>query len=140
MKQVISVLVILCWLTPPLQSQPRPQGQGDAGLLESYKIGWLTRRLALTPDEAQKFWPIYEQYSKEVRQAYQVFRNDKNEIQLEESLLNIKKKYSVEFLKAIKPGKINDFFLAEKEFNEMVRREMIRRQQMEGRRYPPPPH
>ena len=140
MKQLFSVLVILCWLTPTLQSQPRPQGPGDSGMLESYKIGWLTRRLALTPDEAQKFWPMYGLYTREVRQAYQVYRNDKNRIELEESLLNIKKKYSLEFVKAISPGKINDFFNAEIEFNNMVRREQLRRQQqMQGRPYPPPP-
>jgi hypothetical protein len=142
MKQLFSVLVILCWLTPPLQSQqPGPEPKpGDGGLLESYKIGWLTRRLAFTPEEAQKFWPIYGLYTKEVRQAYQVFRNDKNRIELEETLLNIKKKYSLEFVKAIPPGKINDFFNAEIEFNNMVRREQLRRQQMQGRPYPPPPN
>jgi len=132
--------VILFWLTPPLQSQPKPQTQGDGGMLETFKIGFLTRRLALTPDEAQKFWPIYGFYTKEVQQAYQVYHNDKNEIELEESLLNIKKKYSLEFVKAIPPPKINTFFKAERDFNEIVRREMQRRQQMQGRPYPPPPN
>lgn len=140
MKQLFSVLVILCWLTPPLQSQPKPQRQMGQGKLEAFKIGWLTNRLALTPDEAQRFWPIYQEYSREVQQAYQVYRNDKNQLGLEESLLNIKKKYSVEFVKAIPPGKINEFFRAEVEFNEMIRREMLRRQQMQGRPYPPPPN
>ena len=140
MKQLFSVLVILCWLTLPLQSQPNPQRPMGEGKLEAFKIGWLTNRLALTPEEAQKFWPIYQQYAREVRQAYQMYRNDKNRIGLEESLLNIKKKYSVEFVKAISPGKVNDFFNAEIEFNEMIRREMLRRQQMQGRPYPPPPN
>jgi hypothetical protein len=140
MKQLFSVLVILCWLTPPLQSQPNPQRDMGGGRLETFKIGWLSRRLALTSEEAQKFWPIYGVYTKEVQQAYQVYHNDKNQLELEESLLNIKKKYSLEFVKAIPPGKINDFFRAEVEFNEMVRREMIRRQQMQGRPYPAPPN
>lgn len=141
MKQLLSVLVILCWLTPPLQSQPPiPKRQMGAGMLESYKIGFITKRLALTPEEAQKFWPIYGFYTKEVQQAYQVFRINGDQLGLEEALVNIKKKYSVEFLKAISPGKINDFFRAEIEFNEMVRREMLRRQQMQGRPYPPPPN
>ena len=140
MKQLFSVLVILCWLTPPLKSQPKPQRQMGAGKLEAFKIGFITNRLALTADQAQKFWPIYGEYSKEVQQAYRVFHNDKNQLGLEESLLNIKKKYSLEFLKAIPPVKINEFFLAEVEFNEMVRREMLRRQQMQGRPYPPPPN
>jgi hypothetical protein len=140
MKQLFSVLVILFWLTPPLQSQPKPQRQGDGGMLETFKIGWLTRRLAFTPDEAQKFWPIYGFYTREVQQAWQIYRNDKNEIELEETLLNIKKKYSVEFLKAIPPPKINDFFKAEREFIDMIHREQIRRQQTQGRPYPPPPN
>lgn len=137
MKQLFSVLVILCWLTPPLQSQPKPQREGR---IEAFKIGWLTNRLNLTTEEAQRFWPIYHQYTREVQQAYQVYRDNKDQLGLEESLLNIKKKYSVEFTKAIPYGKINDFFRAEVEFNEMVRREMIRRQQTQGRPYPPPPN
>ncbi len=106
-----------------------------AGVLETMKIGFITNRLYFTPEEAQRFWPIYHLYSDEVKQAYLVYHNDRNEIGLEEALLNIKKKYSVEYLKAIPPGKINDFFRAEKDFNVIVQREMQRRQQ--GRPYGP---
>jgi hypothetical protein len=137
MKKLFSVLVILCWLTPPAHSQGQPQQQPGAGVLESMKIGFITNRLNLTPAEAEKFWPIYKLYSNEVRQAYFLYRNDRNELGLEESLLNIRKKYSVEFLKAIPPPKINDFFRAEKDFNIFVQREQQRRQ-MQGRRFPPP--
>jgi hypothetical protein len=136
MKKLFSVFVILCWLTMPAHSQvgPPPR-QPNPGVLETYKIGFITNRLLLTPEEAQRFWPIYRLYSGEVRQAYAVYRTDKNELQLEEALLNIKKKYSVEFLKAIPPPKINDFFKAEKDFNAFISKEMIRRQ-MQGRPYP----
>jgi hypothetical protein len=138
MKKLFSVLVILCWLTPSAFSQGQPQ-QSGAGGLESMKIGFLTNRLNLTPPEAEKFWPIYRLYSKEVREAYFIYHNDHNELGLEETLLNIRKKYSIEFLKAIPPPKINDFFRAEKDFNIFVQREAQRRQ-MQGRRYPPPPN
>ncbi|HTI94554.1 MAG TPA: hypothetical protein VL727_28370 [Puia sp.] len=99
-----------------------------AGLIESYKTGFITQRLNLTTEEAQKFWPIYNSYSAEVRQVNITYRQNHNELQMEESRLNIKKKYSVEFLKAISPGKINDFFKAEKDFDVIIRREMQRRQ------------
>src|ERR1700753_1020495 len=107
MKKLYSVFVILCWFgLHPVQAQvgPPPR-QTNGGNLETYKIGYITNRLLFTPEEAQKFWPIYRLYSGEVRQAYGIYRNDKNELQLEENLLNIKKKYSVEFLKAIPPPK-----------------------------------
>lgn len=137
MKKLFSVFVILCILAMPAHAQvgPPPR-QPNAGVLETYKIGFITNRLLLTPDEAQRFWPIYRLYSSEVRQAWAVYRTDKNELQLEENLLNIKKKYSVEFLKAIPPPKINEFFIAERDFNTFVRREQERRKN-EGRRLYP---
>ena len=134
MKKLLSVLVILCWLSPSAFSQVGPK-RPMAGVLETMKIGFITNRLALTPEEAQKFWPIYRLYSNEVRQAYAVYHTDKNELELEEALLNIKKKYSVAFIQAIPPPKINDFFKAEKDFNVIVQREMQRRQ-MQGRPFP----
>lgn len=136
MKKLYSVLVILCWLTPSAFSQGQPQQPGAAGVLESYKIGFITNRINLSPAEAEKFWPIYRQYSGEEKQVYAVYRTDHNELAMEEALLNIRKKYSVEFLKAIPPPKINDFFKAERDFMDFVRRENIRRQQ-QGRRFQP---
>jgi hypothetical protein len=138
MKKLFSVLVFLCWLALPAQSQGRSQGPTPGGL-EAMKTGFITNRLQLTPEEAQKFWPIYNSYAREIRQAYFIYRSQQNanEIDLEESLLNIRKKYSVEFLKAISPPKINEFFRAEKDFNIFVQRELQRRQ-MQHRPYPAP--
>jgi len=128
MKKLFSVLVILCWLAQPAWSQG--QKRNMAGQLEAMKTGFITTRLQLTPQEAQKFWPIYNAYSTEARQVIFNFRHDpnRNELAKEEALLNIKKKYSVEFLKAIPPPKINDFFQAEIDFNRLVQQEMLRRQ------------
>jgi hypothetical protein len=139
MKKLFSVLVILCWLAQPAWSQG--QKRNMAGQLEVMKTGFITTRLQLTSQEAQKFWPIYNAYSTEVRQVIFNFRHQPNssEIVLEEQLLNIKKKYSVEFLKAIPPPKINEFFKAEKDFNTFVRNEMLRRQMQRGRPYPASP-
>lgn len=30
--------------------------------IEAVKVGFFTRELDLTPEEAEKFWPVYEQY------------------------------------------------------------------------------
>ena len=129
MKKLYSVLVLLCWLAYPALSQggrfkQRP-GLAD---IESLKSAFIVQRLNMTPDESQKFWPIYNLYSAEVRQVYITYRTNNNEIQLDESLLTIRKKYSVEFLKALSPGKINDFFRAEKDFYAMLQKEKQRRQ------------
>ena len=40
--------------------------------LNTYKIGFFTKKLNLTSSEAEKFWPVYNEYQKQ-----------KNQIQLE---------------------------------------------------------
>ncbi|MFI5153404.1 MAG: hypothetical protein ACHQET_08735 [Chitinophagales bacterium] len=110
-----------------LQAQfARPQ---DGRRLEAVKIAYLTRRLDLSPEEAQRFWPIYNQYSDEMVKARQDAKlNNTPEIALEENLLNIRKKYNSEFSKALPPDKVNNFYRAEKEFGNFVQKEMERRQ------------
>ena len=107
--------------------------------LEALKIAYITKRLDLSPEEAQKFWPIYNQYAEELKRSRQeAIRNNKSEIELDESLLNIRKKYSVQFAQAISPQKIDIFFKSEKEFGNYVQKEMERRQLKNQRRMQEP--
>lgn len=127
MKKLYSVLVLLCWLTLPALSQA--PGGGWGGQLEAMKTTFITTRLRLTPLEAERFWPIYNMYDSEVKQANFNFRHSPNPNLLEHQrvLLSIREKYAVEFLKAIPPGKINDFWIAEQDFNRLVQQEINRR-------------
>ncbi len=45
--------------------------------LKAYKIAFFTKRLNLTPQEAEKFWPVYNEY-----------QDMKNKIQLERQVIN----------------------------------------------------
>jgi hypothetical protein len=40
----------------------------DFKKIESYKIQYLTETLDLSPEKAQKFWPIYNEYQKQTRE------------------------------------------------------------------------
>ena len=99
--------------------------------LEALKIAYITNRLNLSPEEAQKFWPIYNQYSLELKVArMKAVDNRSSEIELDESLLNIRKKYNTLFLQVLSPQKVDIFFKSEKEFGHFVQKEMERRQQL----------
>jgi hypothetical protein len=113
-------------------------GNGNGNRLEVLKIAYLTNRLNLSTEEAQRFWPIYNQYAEEIRAAHQdANKNGRNEIELEESILNIRKKYNGEFAKALSPEKVNTFFRSEKEFGNFVQKEIQRRQlRMQQQRRP----
>ena len=59
MKRVILFgLIITAFILPQkLMSQA-----GNMDRMDSYKIAFFTRRLNLTPAEAEKFWPVYNEY------------------------------------------------------------------------------
>ncbi len=121
MKRLL-LLALICFFTLKAISQ-------DGSRLEALKIAYLTKRLNLSPEEAQKFWPVYNQYMDEIRLARQNSkRNNGTELDLEDTILHIRKKYNAEFSKALSPEKVNEFYRAEKEFGNFVQKEIERRQ------------
>jgi hypothetical protein len=48
---------------PPLAGQPvAPEARRR---IEQYKIAFLTRALDLSPDQAQRFWPVYNEFNRQ---------------------------------------------------------------------------
>lgn len=97
--------------------------------LEALKIAYITKKMDLSPEEAQKFWPIYNQYAAELKEArQQAEKNNETEISLDENQLKIRKKYDTRFEQVLSADKVNTFFKSEKEFGVFVQKEMERRQ------------
>ncbi|WP_207511848.1 hypothetical protein [Longitalea luteola] len=111
--------------------------RGNGSRIEALKIAYLTKKLNLSTDEAQRFWPIYNEYMNEIRKTRIDARANKEaEIPTEEKLLNIRKKYNGEFNKALSSEKVNTFFKAEKEFGTVLQKELMERrmQRIENRK------
>ena len=103
----------------------QPPGGGQK--LEAIKIAYITRQLNLSPQEAQRFWPVYNNYSNEVKIARNAHPND--EIAFEEALVTIRKQYKPAF-KAIlvMEERVNKVFTIEVEYRNMLRNELKQRQ------------
>jgi len=101
----------------------------NGGMLESVHIGYIIRTLNLSPAESERFWPIYNLYITEIRQARMSYKATGDELKLDETVLNIKKKYSVQFGIALSPARANEFFRAEREFANFVQKEYMQRKQ-----------
>src|SRR4030043_2082544 len=71
-RRTISLIAILI-LAPCLTRAQNPNQER----LNAYKIAFFTKRLNLTPGEAEKFWPVYNE-----------FQETKTRIQLERQELN----------------------------------------------------
>lgn len=137
MKKILLIIVIALGASLVSVAQDEGGEKQNGGRLEALKIGYLTKKLNLTTEEAQKFWPIYNQYMNEIRKTrIDARQNKEGEIPTEEKLLNIRKKYNGEFNKALSSEKVNTFFKAEKEFGTVLQKELMERrmQRMENRK------
>lgn len=125
MKRIILLLLLYAGIVFSANAQDE---QREAGRLQAYKIAFLTKKLNLTPEEAQRFWPIYNKYEDELRAARIEHRQNKaTEIATEEKILNIRKKYNDEFSKALSSEKVDRLFKSEREFGNIVQKEMLDR-------------
>jgi hypothetical protein len=132
MKKLGLIYGMICWLSLTALAQDNDNNQKpDGSRLEALKIGYLSKKLNLTPEEAEKFWPVYNQYSGEIRNVrIDAKQNKEEEIVTEEKILNIRKKYNGEFAKALSPQRVDQFFRAEKEFGAFVTKEIMQRRNM----------
>jgi hypothetical protein len=101
----------------------------DGEKLQALKIAYLTKKLDLSPEEAQRFWPIYNKYTEEIRviRQEQKLSPKPDELGMEEKILAVRKKYNGEFSKALSPEKVNTFYRSEKDFGLLIQRELQER-------------
>ncbi len=101
--------------------------EGYSKKIDSLQIEFFNKELFLTPDESDKFWPVYNNYKTEIKSARKETESDP--IALEEKVLNIRKKYKGDFKKVLdNDDRVNKVFVLEKSFREMLRNELLDRQ------------
>ena len=85
--------------------------------LESLRVAFITKELHLSSGESQKFWPIYNEYLKELKQL----KNADEGTDLEEGKVSLRKKYAEKFKNAgMSDTKIAELPKAEKEFKKFL--------------------
>ncbi len=108
--------------------------------IKAQKSAYLTQKMSLLPEEAQRFWPIYNQMDEELGAARREHRtymrelrdreaeltekeaNDllDRELAMEEKQLAVKKKYDPQLRKAIGAQKLVQMHKAERDFHREV--------------------
>ncbi len=98
------------------------QEDNDRDQIEAVRTAYITNQLKLSPEEAQKFWPLYNNYIQELKKAQK--ENPDDVVAQQEKLVNIRKKYKNDFKKIIgSDERVNKAFTAEVEFRNMLRNE-----------------
>lgn len=94
--------------------------------IEALKVAFLSKQLDLTPEEAQQFWPVYNQYATELKQ---IIKSDPDILDRDERVLNVRKRYKDQFVKILGPDRLNRLFEAEGRFHQLLIRAMRRQQE-----------
>ena len=113
--------------------------QGNNDKIEALKVAFITKRLNLSPEESQKFWPIYNQYEAEKKQNRLSTIGSVKELKEDGDLTNAEaevaiakfvefkskevdliKKYIAEFRKILPATKIAKLVTAEDKFKKML--------------------
>jgi hypothetical protein len=130
MKPIITFIASLLFINL-VQSQPqRPDRDARVGELkkiQAMELAFITKELNLNPNEAQKFWPIFNQYRNDLKQASQG-KNYQDNLERQQKMLDVRKKYRDDFTKVVSPDRANKVFGAEDEFKSLVRKEFQKRQ------------
>ena len=157
MKQVIYFFTISLFLLTQIAAHAQ-RGEGNKGRWEKYqseKIAFLTSNLELSPEEAQKFWPVYNQMDKERWAAQKMRREMEHELRKTEETLsdkqaieltkkfagsmqkeaNLHVDYNEKFLEILPPKKVLKLYKAENEFRmHMIKK--YRDQRKNGEKHP----
>ena len=126
MKQFLLVLILFTGSISFAKAQDLREKRTEK--IQALKIAFITQKLELTSDEAQRFWPVYNRYETDIKQVMMDNKGGADAIDSEEKILSVKKRYKSEFYKVIGQLKTNTLFNAEREFRGVLMRHLKNRQ------------
>jgi hypothetical protein len=119
--------------------------------IEAARIGMITNKLGLSPDQAEKFWPIYHEFSTKRSAMRQEFKLEQQKIKpdakpedqqrlvdmglnLKQKELDLEKNYSGRLLKVITAEQMLNLRTAERDFQRMIINQLQQRRNTQQRK------
>ena len=135
MKKIVFILLLI-----PIISiaQNRQGGGGRLQKIHSAKIGMITERLNLTPEQAPQFWAVYNEYEnkkielkKSIRRTMEdavslaatddkILSAQKQVLSLRRKELDLEEEYMNKILRTITPRQFSELKRTEANFNKML--------------------
>lgn len=151
MIRAYSILVFCCMaLTAAAQDFEEEGGISSTALdrVQAQRVAFITEKIDLTSKEAQKFWPVFNEYEKEERKIRKRYQQNmrrlidmseqearefmKDRFDMEQELLDLKRQYFLQMADIISPRKLAGFNRADREFKKLLLNR-IRSNQRRGR-------
>ena len=142
MKQLILFILLLTSATNFAQG-----GEKIKERIKAQKVAFITDKLELTSEEAQKFWPIYDKYEQKRRELYRREHRDINDVEciseskaddllkefveIEKEDYELKKQYFADLKSILSSKDIIKLHQLEEDFHRKLIREYRARQHKE---------
>ncbi|RMG77793.1 MAG: hypothetical protein D6707_10740 [Bacteroidetes bacterium] len=154
MKKKMSLVLLLVTTIWSANAQPKkmPPQKMKKEQIKAEKIAFITKELQLTPEEAQRFWPVYNEYEAKqeaIHQEHRQLMKQKRENQeptdkeaeemlnkylsLKQQELDIEKEYIEKFKQVLPVKKVGKLMEAEHKF----KKELLKRIKEQHRQGPP---
>ncbi len=112
------------------------QPEGDNGVkmekIQALYVAYITKELNLTADDAQKFWPIHSEFDRDLKGVKQ----DMPELERQQKVLDIKKRYQDKFSRVLGSSRTENFFRKDGEFRRKLV-ERLRKMRQNRQNMPP---
>jgi len=114
-------------------------GQQRKDNIESVKAAFITQKLELTPEESQRFWPVYNSYQQELKKLIMIKNSQRralkenaesapvDELKIEGEILELRKRYRQEFAKVLPQQKAALVYPTEREFRQQLIEQLQKR-------------
>ena len=158
-KKITSIALALL-VSGLVFGQPEKGKKPNKEKIKAMKIGYITEKLSLTSDEAQKFWPIYNEFDdkmdaihKEIRSIHKkgVSIDDMSDAEVEKMVsthtnlrqkeLDIQKEYLNKFIAVLPIKKVAKLYKAEQDFKRDLLQKIKNHKggKQKGEGHPSPP-
>ncbi|MBK7478150.1 MAG: hypothetical protein IPN74_04730 [Haliscomenobacter sp.] len=130
MKHIWFTLVFIVLASAGLSAQGNMESR-----IRSMRVAFITERMKLSPDEAEKFWPIHNQYESETRKIREKYRAERDfqtmsdqeverfltdHLDMEDELLKLKRDYYARMRKVVPARKLAMYVRADLDFNRKL--------------------
>ncbi|HNP06153.1 MAG TPA: hypothetical protein PKN99_00935 [Cyclobacteriaceae bacterium] len=154
MKNIIKILFVLLMASPlyTMAQEEELNDPKDREKIEAARIGLISERLGLTPEQAERFWPVYREFTQKRGEMVREFRQAQKEVgpdnqdpekqrelvelglKIKQRQLDLEKDYSRRMMDVISAQQIMNLRNAEKEFQRMIIRQLQQRRDMQQRK------
>jgi hypothetical protein len=149
MKKLLQLALALLFVVPAFAQDTDPEDTPvdpkAKQKINAARAAYITERLGLTTEEAEKFWPVYREYVQKRQDLRQEYRQAKKQgkpekelidldLKIKQQQLDLEKDYSERLQKVISAQKLMNLRQAEGDFNRILIRQIQNQRGRQERR------